>query len=215
VFSLATEPVPGRPTEDFVLASTDVAVVVDGGGGEGGACTHGVPWFARQLGAHLLAALVDEPGLPLAEGLARAIRTVGRMHVYTCDLAAPGAPSAAVAVLRVDAAGVDVLALGGCLAVVETNGVPEVTGDPAPGRGVAAEPRDARHALTARFARDSGRVALLTGGAARMLASPDARGWAAALDLAEARGPAGLLRHLRAAAGEPADATLVIGRAGV
>jgi hypothetical protein len=205
VFSLATDAAPGRPNEDFALASTDLAILVDGGGDDaGGACAHGVPWYSRQLGAHVMAALADEPGLPLGEGLARGIRAVSRLHVYTCDLSSPGTPSAAVAVVRLGPETVDTLSLGGCIAVVQADAGPQLTrtAGGAPGGLAAAQPQVARHALTGTYPRHGvRRVALLSDGAARAVGGPRIAGWAECLDLLDTVGPAGLLGQLRAPTG--------------
>lgn len=54
MFALATDAAPGRPNEDFVIATPDIAIVVDGAGIPFGGCHHGVSWYARQLGTHTL-----------------------------------------------------------------------------------------------------------------------------------------------------------------
>src|SRR5713226_9366505 len=63
---------PARPNEDFVSVLGGCAIMLDGSGAPGDlptGCTHGVPWYVRQLGAWCLAGLAagepDEPnGLP-------------------------------------------------------------------------------------------------------------------------------------------------------
>jgi hypothetical protein len=130
VFSLATDAAPGRPNEDFVLTSPEIAIVIDGAGIPFGGCTHGVTWYSQQLAAHTMAALVSEPALPLAEGLARGIDAVARLHVATCDLTSPTTPCAAVGVLRIGPENVDTLALSDCVVVVDTESAgPQITCD--------------------------------------------------------------------------------------
>jgi hypothetical protein len=129
VFTLATDSAPGRPNEDFVLATTDLAIVVDGAGIPFGGCTHGVAWYSRQLGAHTMAALVAEPDLPLIEGLARGLRAVARLHVHTCDLTSENTPCAAVGILRIGLDTVDTLALSDVTIVVDTEAGPQITCD--------------------------------------------------------------------------------------
>jgi hypothetical protein len=129
VFSLATDAAPGRPNEDFVLAATDIAIVIDGAGIPFGDCTHGVAWYSRQLAAQTMATLVAEPEIPLTEGLARGINAVAKLHVYTCDLDSPTTPCAAVGILRIGPETVDTLALSDCVIVVDTDAGPQVTCD--------------------------------------------------------------------------------------
>jgi hypothetical protein len=129
LFALATDAAPGRPNEDFVISSTDLAVVVDGAGIPFGGCHHGVAWYARQLGVRTLAALVASPELSLADGLAAGISTVADLHRNTCDLTSPGTPCAAVGVLRIGSETVDTLALSDVTVVVDLDTGPAVTCD--------------------------------------------------------------------------------------
>src|SRR3712207_671924 len=80
LFALATDAAPGRPNEDFAVASTDLAVVVDGAGIPFGGCHHGVAWYAQQLGVHTLAALIGTPERPLSVD-ALAVRCVDRRRL--------------------------------------------------------------------------------------------------------------------------------------
>ena len=131
VFSIATDAAPGRPNEDFVVVSPELAVVVDGAGIPQGGCHHGVAWYAQQLAAHTMAALVGRADLPLADGLADALRSVAALHADTCDLDDPGTPCAAVGILRVGGERVDTLALSDATVVVETPEGVHVTCDQA------------------------------------------------------------------------------------
>ncbi|MEO3800140.1 protein phosphatase 2C domain-containing protein [Nonomuraea sp. B1E8] len=100
--TFATEAVPGRPNEDFVAATADAAVLLDGAGtppGSESGCSHSVAWFSRSLGSTLLASMTQGTGT-LAELLAQGIKTVASLHDGTCDLSHPGSPSATVTMLR-------------------------------------------------------------------------------------------------------------------
>ncbi|MER6948299.1 hypothetical protein ABT294_30155 [Nonomuraea sp. NPDC000554] len=100
--TFATEAAPGRLNEDFVAATPDAAVLLDGAGTPPGAdsgCSHGVAWYSRTLGSTLLAAMTPDANT-LAELLAEGIKTISSLHDGTCDLAHPGSPSATVIMLR-------------------------------------------------------------------------------------------------------------------
>jgi hypothetical protein len=104
-FSTATEPgAVDRPNEDWVAVSPTVAVLLDGvtvfKEVETG-CSHGTPWYVNQLGTRLLAAASDQ-GISLQSALEKAIESVARIHGDMCDLNQIGAPSAAVAVARIN-----------------------------------------------------------------------------------------------------------------
>lgn len=129
MFSLATDAAPGRPNEDFVVATPDLAIVVDGAGVPMGGCRHGVAWYAQQLGARTLTALAGRPDLPLAEGLCEALAAVAASHAETCDLTDPGTPCAAVGILRIGAGVVDTLALSDVTVLVENRQGPQITCD--------------------------------------------------------------------------------------
>jgi hypothetical protein len=102
--SFASEPaVPGGANEDFVAATTDGVVPLDGAGTPPGldcGCVHGVAWFTRQLATALLSAVTLSQEVPLTGCLATAIQAVARSHRDTCDLAHPGSPAATVVVVR-------------------------------------------------------------------------------------------------------------------
>ncbi|MGW6280795.1 hypothetical protein [Kribbella sp. NPDC055071] len=129
MFSLATDAAPGRPNEDFVVVTPDLAIVVDGAGVPMGGCRHGVAWYAQQLGAHTLRALAGHPDLSLRDGLHEALAAVAASHSDTCDLDDPGTPCAAVGILRVGADQVDTLALSDVTVLVESGEGPQVTCD--------------------------------------------------------------------------------------
>lgn len=129
MFSLTTDAAPGRPNEDFVVATPDLTIVVDGAGVPMGGCHHGVAWYAQQLGARTLAALTGRPDLPLSDGLYEGLAAVAASHADTCDLSDPGTPCAAVGILRIGDESVDTLALSDVTVVVETPAGPQVTCD--------------------------------------------------------------------------------------
>jgi hypothetical protein len=98
--SLTTAPgTPDRSNDDFVAATTDAAVLLDGVGtpaGSASGCLHGVAWFVRQLGTALLTRLTSTDKAHLASCLAEAIAHVRALHQGTCDVSHPGTPSATV-----------------------------------------------------------------------------------------------------------------------
>lgn len=93
-------------SQDRVFTAPDGVIVLDG-------ASHPEPgvrdggWYAETLGRELHP-LVSEPGLDLAEALARAIDAVATRH----DLRPGVSPSSTVSILRWDTARVDVLVLG-------------------------------------------------------------------------------------------------------
>src|SRR3712207_5751830 len=111
MFSITTDGAPGRPNEDAVAASPDIAVVVDGAGVPFGGCIHGVPWYAQQLAGQTLAALVRQPDVSLRDGLGEGIAAVAALHADTCDPTSPNTPCAAVGILRLGDGLVEALAL--------------------------------------------------------------------------------------------------------
>jgi hypothetical protein len=102
--TFATRPAPrGGPNEDFVAATSQAVVVLDGlsvPDGMDTGCIHGTPWYVRQLGTRLLVKVTGVPLMPLADALADAITEVTALHADTCDLDHPGTPAATVAILR-------------------------------------------------------------------------------------------------------------------
>jgi hypothetical protein len=124
--SLATAPGSAdKPNEDFAAASNTVAVVLDGvtqRSGLGTGCVHDAPWYVGQLGTRLLAHSVLPPDGNLTGALAVSIEEVAALHSETCDLAHPGSPSAAVAVLREQHNHIDYLVLADCVLLAEGPG---------------------------------------------------------------------------------------------
>ncbi|MFI7105499.1 integrase [Nonomuraea sp. NPDC050227] len=67
--TFATQAAPGRPNEDFVAATPDTAVLLDGAGtppGFDSGCSHGVAWYSHTLGSTLIASTSRGPN-PLPE----------------------------------------------------------------------------------------------------------------------------------------------------
>ncbi|MDX3243597.1 protein phosphatase 2C domain-containing protein [Streptomyces sp. ME18-1-4] len=98
--AIDTQPGGAAPNEDWVAGTPTLAVVLDGlsTAGLDTGCRHGVPWYVRNLGSQLVAALADSE-TSLTAGLARALEGVAALHPE-CDLGNPGTPSATVAILR-------------------------------------------------------------------------------------------------------------------
>src|SRR6266540_855258 len=101
--TFATEPTPGRPNEDLVVAGAGWAAVLDGATAPAGVdsgCVHDVPWLVRHLGGELGRLMLVKPGMPLADLLERAITGVCAAHGPQCDLENPDSPSSTVTMLR-------------------------------------------------------------------------------------------------------------------
>lgn len=130
--SAATEPgSPQAENEDWLGIGSRSVVVLDGvtvPAGMTSGCEHGTPWYVRQLGARLLS-LAEAGDGPLAAALGRAIGTVAAAHPE-CDLESLGAPSAAVAMLRVDGDCAEYLALADVSIALESGaGLRVITDD--------------------------------------------------------------------------------------
>jgi hypothetical protein len=94
---------PDKPNEDWVGATTNVVVVLDGittPDGLATGCEHGTVWFVHQLGAWLLGLASTEPDVPLRDHLAASIKNVADTHADTCDTTHTNTPGATVAMLR-------------------------------------------------------------------------------------------------------------------
>ncbi|BCJ71205.1 hypothetical protein CS0771_07490 [Catellatospora sp. IY07-71] len=90
----------GKPSEDWVYADEQIAVVLDGATARTDTgCVHGVHWYAEHLGKAIVECAGEFEGLPLSGALRMAILTVALEH-RNCDLDHPGTPSAGVAILR-------------------------------------------------------------------------------------------------------------------
>lgn len=121
---LATAPgKPGAANEDFAAATATAAVLLDGAttppGYETG-CVHGVAWFARTLGALLLAAIDDPVSGSLTDCLRGSIGQVRALHGSACDLRHPGTPTATVVAIRVTSGNLEYLVLADSSLVLRT-----------------------------------------------------------------------------------------------
>lgn len=113
-----------RENEDFSGALPEAAVLLDGSGGPSelpSGCRHGTPWFVRQLGARLLAAMETDRDEKLPDILARCITAVADLHKDECDLDALGAPASMVVMARVAGDDFEYLVLGDSTLVFETD----------------------------------------------------------------------------------------------
>lgn len=123
-----------RPTEDFVAASDELVVMLDGATTPGAVvtgCTHTTRWFARGLGVEVFRQVEDDSARSLADSLALAIQEFARRHARTCDVTHPGHPSATVALLQETADAVNYLVLADSTIVVNSraDGVLAITDD--------------------------------------------------------------------------------------
>lgn len=120
----ATAAGSAQPNEDWHYTDEHLVVVLDGATGRTDlGCTHGVAWYAKQLGMAIVSG-AQKPATPLKSVLADAISHVASLHAE-CDLNHPGTPSAGVAVLREVDSRIEHLVLGDVAVVLDT-----------PGRGV-------------------------------------------------------------------------------
>ncbi len=111
---LATEPaLPDRPNEDFIAATPEVLILLDGAGSPPGletGCTHSVAWYVRHLGPALLAEAHRNQSL--VEALTKAISQVADLHHDRCDLSDSGGPSSTVIAVRQREVAIEYLVLG-------------------------------------------------------------------------------------------------------
>jgi hypothetical protein len=113
--------VKDRPNEDFALATSGAALVIDGAGGPaelGSGCIHGTPWYVKNLAMRIMDGLVTRPDAPLTEVLAQGITQVTALHTGVCDLQNPGSPSATIA-LVVERERIDYLVLSDAVLVLD------------------------------------------------------------------------------------------------
>ncbi|MGN9910479.1 hypothetical protein ACTMTJ_23270 [Phytohabitans sp. LJ34] len=228
---------PAVPNEDWVHATHDLVIVLDGQTARTGTgCRHGVSWYTESLGAAIVGRASDPaPGLDAV--LAEAIERTAARHPE-CDLSHPATPSAAAAIVRVGQEAVDYLILGDVTVLADTTFGPHVLtdgrieatavaerraadrhpiGSPEKRAALlrmkhaelaqrnrtggfwvaAADPAAARRAITGRLP-GVRRLAVLSDGAARLVALFGQLDWPGALDLLESHGPAELIRRVRA-----------------
>ncbi|MEV4251595.1 protein phosphatase 2C domain-containing protein [Spirillospora sp. NPDC049652] len=122
---------PGRPNEDYVLATSDLVVLFDGSGvppGTETGCRHGVSWFVRTLGSRMVAA-AGEPGSSLAGALKQAIGETAMAHADTCDPSHLVSPSSTVLAVRRNGEDLDWLVLGDSFLVLRGSAQNDVITD--------------------------------------------------------------------------------------
>jgi hypothetical protein len=119
-FTGATQPgTSDGENEDWHAATSDLVVVLDGATiRTDTGCEHGVAWFTRKLGAGIIAGAASR-SLSLTQVLADAVRDVAALHPG-CDLAHPGTPSAATAIVRLEGQLLRYLVLGDVTIVADT-----------------------------------------------------------------------------------------------
>ncbi|GIH73306.1 integrase [Sphaerimonospora thailandensis] len=121
--TFATEPAhPGHDNEDFIGATADAVVLLDGATAPAGitsSCSHTVRWYSHTLGSTLLAELTQSTA-PLAELLAQGIKHVTSLHDFTCDLSRGDSPSSTVVMLRRMADRLDWLVLSDSVLILDT-----------------------------------------------------------------------------------------------
>ena len=164
--------------EDWWGATSRVVVVLDGvtvpAGMETG-CRHGTPWYVWQLGTRILQDA--EAGEPLCDALWQSIRRVASIHERTCDLTSAGAPSAAVAILRIGPGTAEYLALADVTIALEADGkIHVITDDRVDASVASVDPQaaDVGEQIARRRAADRNRH----GGYWVAAADPDAAGHA-------------------------------------
>lgn len=121
-----------RANEDFIAATPQAIVLLDGAGMPDAAqtgCVHGVAWFARNLGVRILDALTIEPAIDLRAALRDAIKQTADRHATTCNLDHPGSPSATVVMVRDNGTTMDYLVLCDSVLILDRPGGPVAVTD--------------------------------------------------------------------------------------
>lgn len=133
--------------EDFVIASSNVVVILDGTSAPPGietGCIHSVTWFVHQLGVELLDRFTMNVDLLPSENLAQAITNVNSHHMLTCDIMHPKNPSSAVAVLHEHEETIDFLVSGSTIVLFDEPGAVRMVSDVWVENAAGIEPQ-ARH----------------------------------------------------------------------
>lgn len=159
-FTLAVACRPGSSeisNEDAYATLAAAVAVVDGTTSPGGlstGCVHGTAWFSRSLARELVAAAglalagpaVARPGArrpgggDLRTALESALAAIAARHRGSCDLTAPGTPSASVGLLVVRDDRVDYLVLSDVTILIESADELRVVTDDRCGRLLGALP---------------------------------------------------------------------------
>jgi hypothetical protein len=193
--STATEPGRvGYDNDDFVAASHNTIVLLDGAGtpaGSDSGCRHGVAWYSPHLGTRLLNLATEQLGMPLTHLLYMAIKAVGHPHRHQCDLSHPGSPSATVVIARENAEELDCLLLADSVLVLETR---EQT------VAICDDREAARESIVGKEPLDTLTAAvLLSDGASRLVDRFDLSTWPELVHLARTAGPSAIIDQVRAA----------------
>lgn len=111
---------PAVPNEDWVAATSDFVVLLDGATERTEtSCHHGAAWYTRKLGAAIIASAAS-CSRPLEDVLADAIGEVAALHPE-CEPSHPGAsPSAAAALVQFDSDVLRYAVLGDVTIVLDT-----------------------------------------------------------------------------------------------
>ena len=124
LFSAATEPGEhDKPNEDWVGMTPNAVVVLDGVTVQEsfrGSCIHGTPWYVMKMGSKLIAEAADQ-NASLIDALRNAISSTTALHADTCQLDDIGAPSAAVAVLRINKNAIEYLVLADITVLIRSS----------------------------------------------------------------------------------------------
>ncbi|MEV7624247.1 protein phosphatase 2C domain-containing protein [Actinoplanes sp. NPDC089786] len=123
VVGAITEATPGGTNEDYWLAGSSWALVLDGAGrypGEAGGCVHPVTWVVERLAENLRKGLEDSPAQTLEAIVRGAIEETIIDHGASCNLSDPLSPGAAGAILRHTGVAIEWLVVADCAIVVET-----------------------------------------------------------------------------------------------
>ncbi|MEU7206154.1 UTRA domain-containing protein [Streptomyces sp. NPDC045470] len=111
----------GAANEDTVHVSPTGVVVLDGLSAPKDlpmGCSHGTPWFVRQLGTHLIN-LIGDSATPMREALRTAIDQVNGLHRDTCALDQEAVPASTVVMIRERADALDYLVLSDNVLVLD------------------------------------------------------------------------------------------------
>ncbi|MFF5784666.1 protein phosphatase 2C domain-containing protein [Streptomyces sp. NPDC012693] len=212
-----------QPNEDYaavtLLGDIGALVVLDGVGGAGAGCSHGVPWFTGRLGGELLCRAGTRPDLSLADCLAESIGCTADAHRASCDLTRTQTPQSTVVAARWDTETLEYLVLSDSMLLLQSPdlGVTAVL-DKRLGNGLrnaeggfhtaAAEPSVAARALTGSLPRSEVRaLAAMTDGAGNWVETFGLGTWQDCVAVLEKEGPAGLVTRVRAAESTDLDRT--------
>ncbi|MFE7580055.1 protein phosphatase 2C domain-containing protein [Streptomyces gardneri] len=214
---------PNQPNEDYaavtLLGDVGTLVVLDGVGGAGAGCSHGVPWFTAHLGGNLLRWAGMHLELSLADCLAEAIGRTADTHRTTCDLTEVQTPQSTVVAARWNTETLEYLVLSDSMLLLQSHELAVTTVlDKRLGNGLrnaeggfhtaAAEPSAAYRALTGVLPRcDVRALAAMTDGAGNWVETFGLGTWQDCAVVLDEEGPAGLVARVRAVENTDLDRT--------